>query len=199
MVSGMRKEIVKMQYDVILADPPWDYGDNMVCRRQGKFVQGSNSASVNHYPSMKMREMLELPIPEMCADNCILFMWSTGPMLEKALQVGKAWGFTYRQMAFVWDKSRTLPGNYTITQCEFVLVFAKKNGTLPKRTRTNVRQLFSERPREHSRKPEYVQDMIDSMYPNATKLELFARRSRPGWDVWGNETTKFDQQHLEGG
>lgn len=52
-------------------------------------------------------------------------------------------------------------------------------------------------PPEHSRKPEYVQDMIELMYPNTKKIELFARRSREGWDVWGNETTKFDKEKRE--
>ena len=121
-------------------------------------------------------------------------MWCTGPKVKDAITLGEAWGFDYRQVAFVWNKDRICPGNYTITQTEFVLVFGRKGSKLPERHKTNVRQLFTERPREHSRKPEYVQDMIDLMYPNTNKLELFARRSRPGWDVWGNETTKFDEK-----
>lgn len=119
-------------------------------------------------------------------------MWCTGPKIKDAVTLGEAWGFSFRQVAFVWDKNRICPGNYTLTQTEFVLVFGKKGHRLPKRYKTNVRQLFSEIPREHSRKPEYVQDMIDLMYPNTEKLEMFARCTRQGWDVWGNETTKFD-------
>lgn len=181
------------KYNVILADPPWDYGGpNMVRKRGGEFVQTGNSASINHYPSMKLQQLMDLPVPSMCDDECILFMWTTGPMLANAVKVAEAWGFKYGQVAFVWDKMKILPGNYTLTQCEFVVVFKRKNGKLPKREKTNARQLVREFPREHSRKPEYVQDMIDLMYPSATKLELFARRTRPGWDVYGNETTKFD-------
>lgn len=92
---------------------------------------------------------------------------------------------------------RTLAGYYTITECEFVLVFKHKKKRTPKRYKTNARQFFQEKPREHSRKPEYVQDMIELMYPEAKKIELFARRSRKGWNTWGNETTKFDKEGVK--
>lgn len=172
-----------MKYNVILADPPWSYGGS---------DSPHGSRSTDHYPSMRIAELKALDVGSLCAEECILFMWATGPKLNFAIELGESWGFKYRQVAFVWNKDRIMPGNYTITQCEFVLVFKPKKGRLPKRTKTNARQYFVEKPREHSRKPEYVQDMVDLMYPNAKKLELFARRSRDGWDVQGNETTKFD-------
>lgn len=168
------------KYNVILADPPWKYKSDL----------HDGSSSLDHYPSMELQDLKKIQIPR--DNDCVLFMWSTGPNINMAIDIGESWGFEFKQVAFVWDKQRTLAGNYTITQCEFVLVFRPKKGKLPKRCKTNARQYFQERPREHSRKPEYVQDMIDLMYPNTNKLELFARRSRPGWDTWGNETTKFD-------
>lgn len=169
-------------YNVVLADPPWTYKTDM----------HTGHRSTDHYPSMSYDEMASMPVRDWCADQCVLFMWTTGPNLDQAIRLGQAWGFNYKQVAFVWDKGRTLAGNYTITQCEFVLVFRPKRGKLPDRGRTNVRQYFEERKRQHSRKPEYVQDMIEQMYPDARRLEMFARRSRPGWDVWGNEVDKFD-------
>lgn len=171
-----------MAHNVILADPPWEYNTDMV----------GGSKSLDHYPSMKLRDMMHIPVTQWCSDRCVLYMWTTAPKMRDAIRLGEAWGFVYSTVAFVWDKQRICPGNYTITECEFVLVFRPKHGKLPKRAKTNARQFFQEKPREHSRKPEYVQDMIDLMYPDSAKLELFARRSRPGWDSWGNETTKFD-------
>lgn len=176
------------KYNVILADPPWKYTNDMV----------SGHRSTDHYPSMELEDMKNLDIKSLCdSENCVLFMWTTGPKLDWALELGQAWGFRYSQVAFVWDKQRTIAGCYTITECEFVLVFKLKRVKLPKRFKTNARQFFQEKPREHSRKPEYVQDMIELMYPNTKKIELFARRSRKGWDVWGNETTKFDKEVIK--
>lgn len=173
-----------MKYNVILADPPWKYRTDMV----------TGHKSLDHYSSMSNNELKSMDVCSICDEQCVLFMWTTTPNLDIAIEVGRAWGFDYKQVAFVWDKQRTNPGNYTLTQCELVLVFRPKKGRLPKRYKTNVRQFFQEKPREHSRKPEYVQDMIDLMYPDAKKIELFARRTRPGWNVWGNETTKFDKE-----
>jgi N6-adenosine-specific RNA methylase IME4 len=171
-----------MKYNVILADPPWTYKSDM----------HSGHRSTDHYPSMTNEEMQRMDIKSVCDKECVLYMWTTTPNLLYAIQLGQSWGFEYKQVAFVWDKVNPCNGNYTITQVELVLVFRPKRGKLPKRAKTNVRQMFVEKKRQHSRKPEYVQDMLDLMYPTANKLELFARRTRNGWSAWGNETTKFD-------
>lgn len=183
-------------YNVVLADPPWKYKDSVKSRRNGDgtYTRPEGYRSTDHYPSMTLDEMAGIPVRSMCADECVLYMWTTGPNLDVAIELGRRWGFEYKQVAFVWDKVNPVCGNYTITQCEFVLVFRPKRGRLPKRGKTNARQHFSEKKRQHSRKPEYVQDMLDAMYPDASKMEMFARRSREGWDVWGNETDKFDQE-----
>lgn len=171
-------------YQVILADPPWEYRSSMV----------SGSKSSNHYKSMSLKDMESLPVRSWCDNECVLFMWSTGPQVDKAIELGKSWGFEFKQVAFVWNKTLPVPGNYTLTKCEFVLVFRPKRGRLPKRAKTNVHQYFECVRREHSRKPEYVQDMIDLMYPGVKKLEMFSRRWRPGWDSWGDETEKFNER-----
>lgn len=153
------------KYGVVLADPPWKYRD----------TNPGGTSSLDHYPSMTMEEMAKIDVRGMCDDECVLFMWTTGPNLDLAIRLGEEWGFDYKQVAFVWDKVNPVCGNYTITQCEFVLVFRPKKGKLPKRGKTNARQMYVEKKRQHSRKPEYVQDMIDEMYPFANKVELFAR------------------------
>lgn len=171
-----------MQYQVILADPPWWYGSGMV----------GGYRSTDHYPSMRFNELTALKVREMCMDQCVLYMWCTGPNMYEAIKLGEAWGFNFSQVAFVWNKQNPICGNYTMTQCEFVLVFRPRKGRLPKRSKFNVRQYLEEKKREHSRKPEYVRDMLDLMYPGVPKLEMFARSTREGWDSFGNETTKFD-------
>lgn len=105
------------KYNVILADPPWKYTNDMVYGHR----------STDHYPSMELEDMKNLDIKSLCdSENCVLFMWTTGPKLDWALELGQAWGFQYSQVAFVWDKQRTIAGCYTITECEFVLVFKLK-------------------------------------------------------------------------
>jgi N6-adenosine-specific RNA methylase IME4 len=183
-------------YNVVLADPPWDYGEHQLYspKFSGRDPRLNPGNSIHHYPSMSMSEMEEMRVRELCCDQCVLFMWATGPKIGDAIKLGTAWGFKFINVAYVWNKERPLPGAYTITQCEFVLVFRPKKGVLPKRYKTNSRQYFSEKRTQHSRKPEYVQDELDAIYSDARKLELFARRSRDGWDVWGNETDKFDKE-----
>ena len=179
-------------YQVVLADPPWDYGKSDVYTAGGNTGKDNCANSAYHYPSMKPSEMKAMPVRRACCDECVLFMWTTGPKMAEAIELGTAWGFEYRTVAYVWNKMRAIPGGYTLPQCEFVLVFHPKKGVLPYRAKKNSRQYFEEVRTVHSKKPEHVQDELDEIYPGARKLELFARRSRPGWDTWGNESTKFD-------
>ena len=173
--------------NIILADPPWKY-------TRGDMHDGSRST--DHYPSMSLDELKSMKdwVQSTLGDKCLLYMWTTAPKMDNAVELGKAWGFTYSTVAFVWDKMRTLAGNYTITECEFVLVFKHKKKRTPKRAKTNAKQFFQQKPREHSRKPDYVKEMIEQMYPDAVKLELFARETRDGWMQYGNEVNKFDDK-----
>ncbi len=113
-------------------------------------------------------------------------MWATSPHLDQAIDLGKAWGFRWATVAFVWDKVRVNPGFYTMSQCELCLVF--KRGRIPRpRGARNVRQLVSEKRHTHSRKPDEIRRRIDLMFPQAAKIELFVRSRAPGWDAWGLE------------
>lgn len=178
-----------MTYDIILADPPWDYAGQK--QHSGK-NSGDTGGAIVHYPTMKLPELMKMDVKSISAPNSLLFMWTTGPQLFKCIDIMKAWGFSYKTVAFVWDKGKVNPGSYTMSQTEFVLV--AKRGSIPKpRGLRNVRQLLeaSEKilvPRTaHSEKPEEVQDRIDLMFPTQRKLEMFARRERSGWDLYGNE------------
>ena len=81
------------QYSVIYADPPWRYS--------AKNVQG---AAEKHYPTMGIDELCTLPVADLAAPDSVLFLWATFPQLPEALRLIKAWGFTYKSVAFVWLK-----------------------------------------------------------------------------------------------
>lgn len=176
-----------MNYDIIYADPPWDYKGQT--QHGGKGNPDSGGASL-HYPTMTVDDMIaDITVP--ANDDALLFMWTSSPHLDQAIKLGQGWGFKYATVAFVWDKQRVNPGFYTMSQTELCLVF--KRGKIPTpRGARNVKQLVSEMRREHSRKPDAVRSGIEQMFPTQTKLEMFARTQTPGWAVWGNQISKFD-------
>ncbi len=169
------------QYDIIYADPPWDYKGQL----QHTGIGGRDSGgAVLHYPTVPVSEMGEWDIPAICKGNCLLFMWSSSPHLPQAIELGSAWGFKWATVAFVWDKLAVNPGFYTMSQCELCLVF--KRGKIPQpRGARNIRQLVRVKRTRHSEKPDAVRKRIEKMFPHHLKIELFARKHNPGWDVWG--------------
>ncbi len=177
----VKKETVKEvappsgKYRVIYADPPWSYGD--------KLTEGYGSAE-NHYPTMSIDELCALPVEGLADDNAVLFLWVTSPMLEDCFRVIRAWGFKYKA-SFVWDKVKHNMGHYNSVRHEFLLICTRGSCT------PDVPKLFdsvqSIERTEHSRKPEEFRQIIDTLYPHGKRIELFARRPAPGWEVWGNE------------
>jgi len=170
------------EYDIIYADPPWDYkGQKQHNGAGGKLTGGA----ITHYPTMKLAELKQLDVPGLCAEDCLLFLWTTSPHLDQAIELLKAWGFAWATVGFVWDKKKVNPGFYTMSQCELCLI--GKRGKIPQpRGARNVRQLVQEMRGVHSAKPEEVRRRIEKMFPTQKKLELFARTSSVGWDVWGD-------------
>ncbi len=178
------------RYAIIYLDPPWDYRGQL--QHTGKNGPDSGGA-VRHYPTVRLRELKTLDVLSIAADNALLFMWATNPHLDQAIELGKAWGFAWATVAFVWDKHRVNPGFYTMSQCELCLLF--KRGRIPSpRGARNIRQLISEERTRHSAKPEEARARIDAMFPAQTKIELFARKQVPGWAVWGNEVDSLPPQ-----
>ena len=171
------------QYDILYADPPWDYKGQL---QHAGPNSGDTGGAVRHYETVTTAEMAQWKIWKMAADNSLLFMWATSPHLDQAIDLGKAWRFQWATVAFVWDKMKTNPGFYTLSQCELCLVF--KRGKIPQpRGARNIRQLVPEMRGKHSAKPNEVRKRIEQMFPTQSKLELFARRQFPGWDAWGNQ------------
>lgn len=118
--------------------------------------------------------------------SCLLFMWTTGPQFSNSIKLGESWGFEYKTVAFVWNKMVHNPGRYTLSQTEFCIVF--KRGTIPSpRGARNIRQMVEFPRGKHSEKPLKVIEGITKMFPNQSKIELFARNNYLGWDNWGLE------------
>jgi N6-adenosine-specific RNA methylase IME4 len=173
-----------MKYSIILADPPWDYKGQTQHAGVGKSNTGG---ALLHYPTMTVDEMIQQIHPITIAeDDCLLFMWSTWPHLDQAIKLGNGWGFKYVHTPFIWNKGKTNPGFYTLTQTEPVLCF--KRGKIPQpRGSRKEKQLIEKLRTRHSEKPKDVHERIDRMFPNHKKIEMFARTQYPGWDVWGNQ------------
>ena len=171
------------KFDVLLADPPWSYGNSNF----GEKGQATSDAD-SHYPTMTLDEMKGLPVSDIAAENAMLFLWTTGPFLMESNELALAWGFGYVTAAFVWNKMIPNPGNYTLSECEFVLAF--KRGKRPDGERDyKQRQLLSERRGSHSAKPDEIRLRIERMYPSARRLEMFARERVEGWTAWGLEAS----------
>jgi len=165
------------KYDVIYADPPWKYDD--------KLIDGYGAAE-HHYPPMSIEELCDLPIENISDKNAVLFMWVTSPFVDECWDVIQAWGFEYKAM-FVWDKVRHNYGHYNSVRHELLLI-CTKGSYLPQGKQLHDSVISIERSNEHSRKPEEFRQLIEQMYPQGRKIELFARGELPeGWKAWGNE------------
>lgn len=178
------------KYDVIYADPPWRYQDKKC-----------NGACALHYDTMKIQDIKDLPVKELAAKDCVIFMWITYPMLKEGIELMEAWGFKYKTIGFQWIKlnkkngqkffglGRWTRGN---TEACFIGVRGK-----PSRKSNKVSQIIEEVTGPHSQKPEVVRDKIrELMGAELNYIELFARQHFEGWDCWGNEVGKLDDGQL---
>lgn len=156
------------RYNVIVVDPPWPTEDT-------------------DYPTMTMEELMEFPVASMADDNCILFLWVINSMMVQAGDLTRAWGFDQKTV-LTWDKLTSSPGWYFNGQSEHIWLCVRGVPTVVNGIRSTV---FHAPRREHSRKPDEFYKIVENMCPG-TKIDLFARQSRPGWDTWGLEAVKFD-------
>lgn len=168
------------KYSVIYADPPWQYHS----KPQGKGPE-------NYYPTMPIEDICALPVKEFADKDCALFMWVTLPFLRDSFKVIDAWGFKYKTVAFVWIKQNRVNdgifwgmGMWTRSNAEICILAVRGN---PKRTAANIHQVIISHVQEHSRKPNEARLRIEALMGDVQRIELFARESPPGWDVWGNE------------
>lgn len=163
------------RFPVLYADPPWRY----------EHVISGNREVENHYPTMDVDTIKGLDVASLATEDAALFLWATCPLLPEALGVLVAWGFTYRT-CLVWVKPSIGPG-YWVRQRHELLLLATR-GKMPTAAPTDRPDSVVEAPRgRHSEKPSQVYALIERMYPNLPRIELFARARRAGWAAWGNE------------
>ncbi len=185
-------------FNVITADPAWNHKTWSKAGKKGR---------PQHYKRMTLSEIKAMPVSDVAAKDCFLFLWTTWQHLEKALEVMRAWGFRYSSNAFIWAKLKkkyTLlgePEGMLFTEDNFFMGhgYATRKGTelcllgrrgSPKRVGKGVRDLIIAPVREHSRKPDEFFNRVEQ-FADGPYLELNARQWRPGWAVWGDEIGKF--------
>jgi N6-adenosine-specific RNA methylase IME4 len=176
-------------YGVIYADPPWTFA---TYSRKGK----GRSAEA-YYNCMSLAEIKALPVADWAADNCVLLLWATDPLLPMAFEVISSWGFTYKTVGFYWaklNKSVSKPlyneqsfftglGFWTRANPELCLLATRGH---PRRRRADIKKLIVSPRREHSRKPDEAYRRIETLC-EGPYLEMFARSAQPGWDAWSEK------------
>lgn len=178
------------KYSIIYADPPWKY--NARNNKNTKFGGGAGG----HYPLMTTKEICDMKIQDITAPNCALLLWATFPRLKDALQVMEAWGFEYKTIGINWIKTNKNNGKiffgigyYFKSNSEVCLLGIK--GKMKPITNSESSILISRR-ENHSKKPDVVRDKIVGLFGDIPRVELFARDSMPGWDVWGSDINKLE-------
>jgi N6-adenosine-specific RNA methylase IME4 len=161
---------------IICADPPWRYEHPPMA---------GNRVVENHYPTMTLEDICTLKVSELATPDAILFLWTTSPLLEQSFVVIRSWGFEYRTSA-VWIKPSIGMGYFVRQQHELLLIARRGNPPMPAPDARPPSVI--EAPRgEHSEKPIEAYELIERMYPELPKIELFARNARAGWAAWGNQ------------
>lgn len=161
-------------YDLIMADPPWLF--------ENYSERGDEKGPAPHYEMMADADILALPVGDLASVDCLLWLWCTWPKLPVGMAALAAWGFEFKTGG-AWDKRRWGTGYIWRSVCEPVLIGTRG---APKVNGKSVSNHFSEPRREHSRKPESSYRMAERMMPDARRVSLFERPTRPGWDAWGN-------------
>lgn len=189
-MTGLLQSFIALRpfggFDLIMADPPWSF-DNFSAAGEAKNAKAQ-------YDCMSIDEIAALPVGALAAENCVLWLWATNPMLRDGFRVLDAWGFQLKTAGH-WVK-RTKHGKLAfgtgyILRCAGEPFLIGTRGA-PKTTRS-VRSVIDGPIREHSRKPDEAFAAAEQLMPEAKRLELFSRQRRAGWSNWGNEAQKFEE------
>lgn len=164
---------------ILVADPPWKF--------KTFSAKGMGRSADQHYPTMTLDDIVSLdPVRKFdIGKDGLLLLWATSPMLPEGLDTMDKWGYKYKS-SMVWDKMIAGTGYWMRNQHEFVLIGTRGRfaSPTPALRRSSV---ITEKRTVHSRKPSLLQDWVEIAYPAVRKIEMFARRPRDGWEVWGNE------------
>jgi len=178
-------------YRTIVADPPWRYQENPAQPRGGR---GPGSYAENHYPTMRTEELATIPVGDLAEPDSALYLWVTNPILLRQrptiagslgiLELVTGWGFEPKAL-LTWHKLGGLGlGWYFRGDTEHIIYAIRGNVRIPPELRASNH--FAARRGQHSAKPDRFYEIVERVSPGPY-LEMFARRRRYGWDVWGDE------------
>lgn len=190
---------LRKQFGVIYADPPWNF--------KNYSEKGTGRNALAHYSCLDFKQIAALDVAKYAAKDCVLFLWATDPLLPKALDLIRAWGFEYKTVAFYWAKTNKSADMSALSETDFFCglgYWTRANieqcllatRGKPPRLAKDVRRLIISPRREHSRKPDETYDRIERL-ARGPYLEVFARQTRVGWDAIGAEAALFDNGHVE--
>ena len=174
-------------YDVIYADPPWSYAMN---------DEKISNSTISHYPTMSLDQLKKLPVKDIGAKSSALFLWTSNPLLPKAIDLMQSWGYEFKTVFKVWRKTYQdgspvcVPGWWSRSSTELLLVGAR-GSPLKNKTNLNEPQEYVSQRETHSEKPDEIRDAIFNFLDVKSRIELFSRKVCDGWDAWGLEINGF--------
>ena len=174
-------------YSLLMIDCPWTFATFS--------PKGWGKSAQKHYGCMTMADIAALPVRDLAADACLVWMWCTAPLLDQQMAILKGWGARYVSSG-VWVKTTKNGGlafgtGYSLRNCHETFLIGAFGR--PKIASRSVRSVIMAPVREHSRKPEEAYTAARALIPEGRAADLFARQSRPGWEAWGLEARKFDE------
>jgi N6-adenosine-specific RNA methylase IME4 len=174
----------RWQFDVVLADPPWNW--------KARSVKGEGRSAKKHYPVMELDRIKDMPIHVLAKPDSVLLLWAIDPMVPQALEVMAAWGYTFKTIGFYWVKENAKKGGfftglgyYTRANPEMCLLGTRGKGLAV--VRHDVACLVVSPRGRHSEKPAEVRTRIERLFGRVRRLEVFARQRAEGWSAFGNE------------
>ena len=176
----MFTKLPSKKYQLIMADPPWHYRDPL-----------QSGGASSHYDCIVSAVLMEFPIDKIAEKDSVLLLWATFPQLPVAIEVMAAWGYKYKTAAWVWVKTNKSGklfmglGHYSRANAEICLLGVRGKGLKVKRhdlINVQLRQRLA-----HSEKPVDFYNLTNKLFGDVTRIDLFARQRRPGWDTWGKD------------
>lgn len=171
----------EQKFSVIYADPPWQYD----------FAETANREIENQYPTMDIEDIKAINVSEFCHTDAVLYLWATAPKLRESLSVMEAWGFEYKTN-MVWVKDKIGMGYWARSQHELLLIGTRGNFPAPSKEK-RVSSIIEAPRTKHSQKPVQCAELLETLYLDMAKIELFCRSPREGWTVWGYEAATQEQ------
>lgn len=176
---------MEKKYQIIYADPPWRQS-----KGGKKKVRPVSSGEKLDYPVLNLEEIKELmkKITNLSDENSVMFLWTIDKYLFQAQEIAEELGYKLHAR-MIWNKVTGIPAAFTIRYGHEYLLYMYKGKLLPvdKAERGKIHTVFTEQVKKHSQKPKIAYEIIEKLYPNTNKLEVFARQKTDGWDCWGNE------------